>query len=58
MLLKGARKVCNEIVKTDLVSGFGAKGFSHAPVRMIKTEPESTSGVLKVYIWRFSEVKT
>lgn len=58
MLLKEARTECNEIVKTDLVSGFGAKNSSYKPVRMTKTEPESAPGVLKVYIWRFSEVKT
>lgn len=43
MLLKGTRKVCNEIVKTDLVSGFRGKSFSYKPVRMTKTEPESAS---------------
>lgn len=50
MLLKGARMECDEIVKTDLVSGFEAKNSSYKPVRMTKTEPQSATGVLKVYI--------
>lgn len=50
MLLKGARTECDEIVKTDLVSGFEAKNSSYKPVRMTKTEPQSATGVLKVYI--------